>query len=298
MKIALVHELLTMKGGAERVLRILAEIFPDAPIYTLLYDEQKLGDWFPKQRVRTSSIQRWANRWPLGAHRYNDHLYLPFFPRAAEKWDFSDFDLVISSSSAFAHGIITNSTPKHISYVHSPARYLWDRTHDVLQKADLGFSGPMKREYLSRIFHKLRIWDSEAADRPDVLLAASKEVQRRIELYWRRKADVLCPPIDDFWFAQNSGFRIQDSSSSPYFLIVSSLVSYKRIELAIAAANQLGVQLKIAGSGPAEAALKKLAGSTVAFLGYQTDEQLKELYSNATATLFPGEEDFGLVPLE
>jgi len=109
---------------------------------------------------------------------------------------------------------------------------------------------------------------------------------------------VLCPPIDDFWFAQNSGFRIQDSSSSPYFLIVSSLVSYKRIELAIAAANQLGVQLKIAGSGPAEAALKKLAGSTVAFLGYQTDEQLKELYSNATATLFPGEEDFGLVPLE
>jgi hypothetical protein len=127
MKIALVHELLTMRGGAERVLKILADMFPDAPIYTLLYNEKKLGDWFSRERVRRSSIS------PILG--YNHHLYLKKFPSAVEAWDFSEFDLVLSTSSAFVHGIITNSAPKHLCYVHSPARYLWDRTHDVQRDA-------------------------------------------------------------------------------------------------------------------------------------------------------------------
>jgi glycosyltransferase involved in cell wall biosynthesis len=290
MKVALVHELLTIRGGAERVLKVLADMFPEAPIYTFLYDEKKLGDLFPKERVRVSRLQRFAGI------STNHHLYLSRFPAAAEAWDFSEYDLVISSSSAFAHGIITNSAPKHLCYVHSPARYLWDRTHDVLEKARQGPLGLLRFHYLSSIFHRLRTWDSEAADRPDSLIAASREVRRRIELYWRRESDVICPPIAEHWFSHAA--EPTHAPSEPYFLLVSTLAAYKRIEIAIQACNQAGVRLKIAGSGRAEASLKRLAGPTIEFLGHQDDAQLKTLYTNATALLFPGDEDFGLVPLE
>lgn len=291
MKVALVHELLTMKGGAEKVLKILAEMFPEAPIYTLLYDEQKLGDWFPRTRVRTSNVQP---KLMFGRWRLNHHLYLRRFPQAIEGFDFSGFDLVISSSSAFAHGIITNGHPKHLSYIHSPARYLWDRTHDVLDRAARGPLGWFKRRHLEHTFHGLRIWDSEAAERADVLLAASKEVQRRIELYWRRESQVVYPPIDPVWLEHAP----KRSTDQTYFFVASTLVPYKRIELAIEAANQLQVPLKIAGEGPDKARLQKLAGPTVELLGFQSQEQLMSLYAGAKATLFVGDEDFGLVPLE
>ncbi|MDD5751721.1 MAG: glycosyltransferase [Candidatus Peribacteraceae bacterium] len=298
MKVAFVHELLTMRGGAERVLRILADLFPDAPIFTLLYDKQKLGDWFPKERVRISGLQNrfFPTPYPLlpTPYRFNHHLYLRKFPSAVEAWDFSECDLVISSSSAFAHGIITNGKPKHLCYVHSPARYLWDRTHDVLERAGKGILGPLKRWHLERTFHPLRIWDAESADRPDKLIAASKEVQRRIELYWRRESSVIYPPIDDFWFKTSN----QKPITSNFALIVSTLAPYKRIDLAIAACNTLKIPLKIAGEGPDRKRLERMAGPTVEFLGYRTEEQLKDLYANAMATLLPGEEDFGLVPLE
>ncbi len=299
MKVALVHELLTMRGGAERVLRILANMFPEAPIYTLLYDEKKLGDWFPKKRIRTSHLQNslTTHYSLLTTNSINHHLYLRHFPRAVESWDFSEFDLVISLSSAFAHGIITNSAPKHLSYIHSPARYLWDRTHDVVEQASKGILGPLKKWHLQRTFHKLRIWDSEAADRADVLLAASKTVQRRIEQYWRRDSDILYPPIDDHWFQERK--LIKDQMQHPdYFLIVSSLVRYKRIDLAIEACNQLKVHLKVIGEGPDMARLKKIAGPTIEFYGWREKDELADLYANAKATLFPGDEDFGLVPVE
>jgi glycosyltransferase involved in cell wall biosynthesis len=302
MKIALVHELLTMRGGAERVLKILADMFPDAPIYTLLYDEKKLGDWFPKSRIRTSNLQKSLSILNsqfsiINSVRFNHHLYLSQFPRTVEAWDFSDFDLVLSTSSAFVHGIITNSTPKHLCYVHSPARYLWDRTHDVVNEASKGLLGPLKKMYLERTFHKLRVWDSEAADRPDRLLAASKTVQRRIELYWRRDSEIVYPPIDDFWFSPIS--RTSDAASELRgYLIVSSLVRYKRIDLAIKACNELKLHLKIVGEGPDMRRLKSLAGPTVEFYGWRKGDELKDLYTNAIATIFPGDEDFGLVPLE
>ncbi len=295
MRVALVHELLTMKGGAERVLRILAEMFPDAPIYTLLYDEKRLGDWFPRRRVRTAQFPTPYALIPT-PYKYNHHLYLPFFPCAVEQWDFSEYDLIIGSSSAFVHGIITNSAPKHLCFVNSPARYLWDRTHDVLERAGKGLLGPIRRAYLERLFHKLRIWDAESADRPDKLLASSKEVQRRIDLYWRRESDVIYPPLDNTWFTAQT--RNQKPETSNYYLVVSTLVPYKRIDLAIEACNALKVSLKIAGQGPDRRRLRKLAGSSIEFLGYQPEEDLKELYRNAKATLFPGDEDFGLVPLE
>jgi glycosyltransferase involved in cell wall biosynthesis len=288
MKIALVHELLTIKGGAERVLRVLTDMYPDAPIYTLLYDEKKLGDWFPASKVKV------ALRPTRG---FNHHLYLSKFPAAVESWDFSGYDAVISSSSAFAHGIITNGNPKHLCYVHSPARYLWDRTHDVQQQAGKGLLGALKKWHLSRTFHPLRVWDSEAADRPDVLLAASKEVQRRIELYWRRGSSVLYPPIDDMWLQPAS--RPAGAMEHPdYFLVVSTLARYKRIDVTIDACNRLGMHLKIVGQGPDAGRLKRMAGPTVEFYGWREGDELKDLYANAKATLFPGDEDFGLVPLE
>jgi len=299
MKIALVHELLTMRGGAERVLRILSEMFPEAPIYTLLYDEKKLGDWFPKQRVRTSILQNTftTHYLLLTTHSINHHLYLRKFPNAVETWDFSEFDLVISTSSAFVHGIITNSAPKHLCYVHSPARYLWDRTHDVVREASKSPLGFLKKWYLERIFHTLRIWDSEAADRPDKLLAASKAVQRRIELYWRKPSDVIYPPIDDSWFSP-SPIGGGQGWGQPYFLIISSLVKYKRIDLAIEACNNLGAHLKIIGEGPDRARLEKLAGPTIEFYGWREGDEVKDILSQAKATIFPGDEDFGLVPVE
>lgn len=287
MRVALVHELLTIKGGAERVLQILAGMFPDAPIYTLLHDATIAKELLPGRRIESSTLQKFAHL------SVNHHLYLPFFPRAVEAWDFSEFDLVISSSSAFAHGIITNGKPKHLSFIHSPARYLWDRTHDVQQRSGLAAF------YASHIFHTLRMWDCEAAGRADTIVAASSEVQRRIQLYWNRASEVIYPPIDDIWFDES--LQTQNSQTrkrANYFLIVSTLARYKNIDLAIHACNQLQLPLVIAGTGRDEARLKRIAGPTVTFLGHVSTNDLVALYSNAAATIFPGYEDFGLVPVE
>lgn len=309
MKIALVHELLTMRGGAERVLRILAKMYPEAPIYTLLYNEKKLGDWFPKERVRTPKAPTHYSLLPTH-FRCNHHLYLKHFPRMVESMDFSEYDLVISTSSAFAHGIITNGNPKHLSYIHAPARYLWDRTHDVTEKASKGILGPLKKRHLQKTFHPLRTWDTEASARADKIVAASKDVQRRIELYWRKESDVVYPPIDDFWFKTRDQEIKKSRNQDMYFLIVSTLVPYKNIELAIKACNDLKLPLKIVGEGPYKKQLQRITNhpttprlrgagkSQITFLGYQPKQELKELYTNATAVLFPGQEDFGLVPLE
>jgi glycosyltransferase involved in cell wall biosynthesis len=298
MKVALVHELLTMRGGAERVLRILARMFPDAPIYTLLYDEKKLGDWFPRERVHESNLRAtFPYSLLLTPHSFHHHLYLKKFPNAIEAFDFSDFDLVISSSSAFAHGIITNGNPKHLCYVHSPARYLWDRTHDVLEQAGKGLLGIPRKTYLKRIFHTLRQWDAEVAPRPDMLIAASQEVQRRIQLYWDLPSDVIYPPIDDAWFQPRTPIKNQ-MQQHDYFLIVSTLATYKRIDLAIEACYRTGKYLKIVGEGPDRARLEKIASKTVEFYGYREGDELADLFTSAIATIVPGEEDFGLVPLE
>jgi len=286
MKVAIVHELLTRRGGAERVAKVLADMFPEAPIYTLLYNEKKLGDWFPKERVISADLPK--------RFGFNHHLLLRKFPAAVEKWDFSEYDVVISSSSAFVHGIITNGKPKHICYVHSPARYLWDATHEVLSRASKGPLGFLKRKYLEHTFHKLRIWDAEVSPRPDVLIANSKEVQRRIELYWRRDSQVIHPPIDPFWFSNEK----QVTSNKKQFLIVSTLTPYKNIEIAIEACNALELPLKIVGEGPDKKRLQSLAGKTVEFLGYKPNTDVQKLYTEASAVLFPGADDFGMVPVE
>ncbi len=304
MKIALVHELLTMRGGAERMLRVVADMFPDAPIYTLLYDEKKLGEWFPRERVRAARFFPYPL--PLTPYRYNHHLYLRRFPKAIESWPFdgvyaehgrstqgdTEYDLVLSFSSAFAHGIKTRGMTKHLCYVHTPARYLWDQTFDVLERAEQGFLGSFKRRYLERTFHKLRQWDAQTSERPDKLLAASKAVKRRIELYWRRESEVLYPPVD------TEAFPLYEGERGDYYVIASTLVPYKRIELAIEVCNRLKRSLKIMGEGPHRATLEKLAGPTIAFVGYKDHRELVPLFQHARAFLFPGEEDFGIAPVE
>ncbi|MBT4120197.1 MAG: glycosyltransferase [Candidatus Peribacter sp.] len=295
MKIALVHELLTMRGGAERVLLILADMYPDAPIYTLLYNEKKLGEWFPQDRVRTPKAPLPYSLLPSNL-KYNHHLYLKHFPKMVESLDFSEYDLVISTSSAFAHGIITNGHPKHLSYIHAPARYLWDRTHDVTEKASMGLFGSLKKRHLQKTFHPLRTWDAMASGRADKLFAASKDVQRRVELYWRKESDVIYPPIDNFWMQKSFGGAQREVSK--YFLIVSTLVSYKNIDIAIKACNTLKLPLKIVGEGPHKKTLQAIAGPTIEFYGYRERDELGDLYADATAVIFPGKEDFGLVPLE
>ena len=299
MKIALVHELLTMRGGAERVLKILANMFPEAPIYTLLYDESKLGDWFPRERVRTPSSRVPYFPRPL---KYNHHLYLNQFPKMIESFDFSQYDVVLSVSSAFAHGIITNGNPKHVTYINAPARYLWDRTHDVQEQAANRALGKLKKKYLQRTFHKLRTWDSEAAARADHILTASKDVSRRVELYWRRESDVVYPPIDDYWMDIES--TVNSKQSTDYFLIASTLVPYKKIDLAIQACQIANVPLKIIGEGPDRKRLEQLATNnqqpttSIEFLGYTERDTLRDAYAGARALIFPGVEDFGIAPLE
>lgn len=296
MKVALFHELLTMRGGAERVLRVFADMFPDAPIYTFLYDEKKLGEWFPKERVHTSILQPKHSQLSIFNYQFNHHRHLSRFPAAAEALDFSEYDLVLSSSSAFAHGIITNGKPRHVSYVHSPARYLWDRTHDVQERASTGLLGPLKRAYLSRMFHKLRLWDAESAPRADLLLASSHAVQRRIELYWRLPSHVLHPPIDDAWLAQPLSRHANDDNAP--FIVVCTLASYKRVELAVQACTTSSLPLIVVGDGPQRTKLEAMAGNTVQFVGYKNHDELRTLYASARALIIPGEEDFGLVPVE
>ncbi|MCA9370819.1 MAG: glycosyltransferase, partial [Candidatus Peregrinibacteria bacterium] len=251
---------------------------------------------FPRERVRTSTLQP---RFPLSAFRFplNHHIHLSRFPSAVEQWNFNEYDVVISTSSAFTHNIITNGKPKHLSYINAPARYLWDRTFDVQKHARHGLFGPLKQRYLQKTFHKLRAWDAECAGRADKLIAASNDVQRRIELYWRRESDVIYPPIDDFWLKKvESGKR----KAERYFLIVSTLVPYKQIDIAIDACNKINAPLKIVGEGPDRKRLEQRTNhaSQITFLGYQEQESLKELYTNASALLFPGIEDFGIAPLE
>lgn len=295
MKVAIVHELLTVKGGAEKVAKIFADMFPSAQVYTLLYDHRALGDWFPNERVRAARYGFPQNAL-FGRAKFNHHLYLNAFADAVESWDFSDYDLVISSSSAFAHGIITNGKPKHLCYVHSPARYLWDRTHDVATRAGEGLLGPLKKRLFERTAHTLRMWDCEAAYRPDTLIAASHEVKRRIELYWRRESAVVHPPIADEWYAPCSAKGAREHPE--YFLIVSTLARYKRIDIAIQACNTAKTRLIIVGEGPDRERLEKLAGPTIAFYGHRSGDELKDLYADAKAVIFPGLEDFGMVPVE
>jgi len=281
LKVAIVHDFLLRLGGAERVLAALAELYKNAPIYTLLYDEKTTWKEFPHERIRPSGLQK------LPRFIRNNHRYLiGMMPRALEAWDFSEYDLVISSNTALSHGIVTPSHTMHISYIHSPMRFAWDWTHEYLKNESL-----LKRAAGALLLKKLRLWDQYASDRPDHLIANSRNIQRRIHKYYRRDAAVVYPPVDIERFSPAK-------RRENYFVMISNLTPYKRVDLAIYLFNKIGRRLVIIGDGPQRDFLKSIAGPNIEFQGFLSDTESAAILSKAQALIFPGEEDFGIVPVE
>jgi glycosyltransferase involved in cell wall biosynthesis len=276
--VALVHDYLNQRGGAERVFAHIARAWPHAPIYTALFDPRATGDLVDADRVRVSGVDRLP-----GSHRFFRYL-APLYPRAFEAFDLRGYDTIVSSTTSWAKGVIVPPGAIHVCYVNTVSRFAFDYDRYV---------GNMAFELLARPMVKRLIeWDKRAALRPTRLIANSANVAARIERYYGRSADVLHCPVDVDRFSVGAG-------DGRYFLLVSRLLPYKRVDLAIRAAQFAGVRLVIAGTGPAEGKLREQArGTTSTLLGYVDDAELNVLIGAARAVVLPGEEDFGLVPLE
>lgn len=282
MKVAIIHDWLTGMRGGERVLEAICELYPEADIFTLVYKKGQIGGPIEDHRIYESFI----NRFPFAATKYRH--YLPLFPTAIEKFDLRAYDLVISSSHCVAKGVITKPNTVHVSYIHSPMRYVWDLYYDYFSKAQ---TNPISRTIIAIAANYLRTWDVASSARIDLLIANSRFVSRRIKKYWGRDSVVVNPPVDISRFAPIE-------QKGDYYLVVSALVPYKRIDLAVEAFNRNGLPLKIVGSGPELDRLKKMAKSNIQFLGSPSDAEVVQLYAQAKAFIFPGEEDFGITPLE
>lgn len=280
-KVALVHDWLTGMRGGERCLEVFCELFPEADLFTLLYCQGTVSEAIEGRKIHTSFVQHL----PLAKRFYR--YYLPLFPLAVERFHFRGYDLILSSSHCVAKGVIPSPGALHISYTYTPMRYAWDLYDDYFG----GRVGTLRSFILQRLMAHLRRWDLEASRRVDHFVAISHHVAGRIRRHYGREAVVIHPPVDVHRFrpAEEDG---------DYYLVVSAFVPYKRIDLAIQAFNRLKLPLKIVGWGPEEKRWKKLAGPTVEFLGKRSDEELSGLYARCRALIFPGEEDFGIAPLE
>ena len=282
LNIALVHDWLTGMRGGEKVLEVLCELFPDATLFTLLHNKGSVSRTIERHRIRTSFI----DRLPLKSTRYRN--YLPLFPAAIGSMDFSGYDLIISTSHAVAKGATPAPGALHICYCHTPMRYVWELYDEYFGP---GRAGILTRAAMSVIAPRLRTWDIRSSDRVHHFVANSRNVAGRIHQYYRRPADVIYPPVSTDQFAASE-------NDDGYYLVVSALVPYKRVDLAIHAAKELGERLLIVGTGPETQKLKALAGRNVEFLGWKADAELSRLYAGCRALIFPGIEDFGIVPLE
>lgn len=277
MRVAIVHDWLTGMRGGERCLEVFCEIFPQADLYTLLHLQGAVSPGIERMKIRTSFIQH------LPFSRTGYRIYLPLFPMAVERFDLRGYDLILSCSHCVAKGIIPPPNGIHISYLLTPMRYAWDLYGD--------YFGKSKSRMIPLVIHYLRMWDAISSQRVDHFICISNHVKNRVKKYYRREAEVLHPPVETRRFSLSD--RRED-----FFLLVSSLVPYKRVDLAIEAFNRLGYPLRIIGSGPEEKRLKSIANSNIKFLGWQPDKVVAEAYSRCRALIFPGEEDFGIVPLE
>ncbi|MHB9031532.1 MAG: glycosyltransferase [Anaerolineae bacterium] len=281
MRLAIVCSFLNQYGGAERVLEVLHGMYPEAPIYTSVY---RPGVFPPADRqwdVRTTFV----NRLPLA--KYRPQYFLPLFPQAFESLDLRAYDTVLSVTSSFAHGIITTSKTRHVCYCLTPARFLWNYPAYIEREG----VGRLARALLPAYLTRLRQWDQVAADRVDDFVAISRAVQQRIAKIYRRDSLILYPPV------QIEALQ-PPQPPEDYYLIVSRLIGYKRIDLAVDAFNQLGLPLYIVGDGRDKARLQAKAKPNIRFLGYTSDEEKRQLMARCRAFIFPGEEDFGLAPLE
>jgi glycosyltransferase involved in cell wall biosynthesis len=281
MRVALVHDYLNQYGGAERVLEQLHDLFPDAPIYTSMYDPAVMPVSYRTWDIRTSFMQKL----PLVTKRHQ--AYLMLYPLAFESFDLSGYEVVISNSSAFCKGIVTGPQTLHISYCLTPMRWVW-RYRDYVDRERIGRAA---RLGLPPLIHYLRMWDVTSSQRVDRFVGISSAVAGRIRKYYRREADVIFPPVDTRRFVPNG-------RSDDYYLTVARLHPYRRIDLIVDAFSRLGSPVKIVGDGRERARLEARATPNVQFLGRVDDSALVDLVTRCRAYLFPAEEDFGIAPVE
>jgi glycosyltransferase involved in cell wall biosynthesis len=281
MRVALVHDYLNQMGGAEKTLLALAQIFPGAPIYTSMYDPSRVDKAFRALDIRTSFMQG------LPFVKRHHQAFMPLYPFAMESFDLRGYDLVVSGSSAFAKGVLTRPEALHVCYCYTPMRWAWN-FEDYIERERIG---GLTRTALAPFVSWLRLWDYASAARVDAYVADSPVVAARIAKYYRRESVIIPPPVEVTRFAVST--RRDD-----YFLITSRLVPYKRIDLAVRAFTKLGLPLHVVGSGRDAQSLRKLAGPSVRFLGRLSDEQVRDEMAGCRAFIFPGEEDFGITPVE
>jgi len=284
MNIALVHDWLTGMRGGEKVLEVLCDLYPAADILTLLHVPGSVSPRIERHRIRTSLIQR------LPRSRTQYRQYLPLFPFAIEQFNLDRYDLVISSSHCVAKAVVVPPRTHHLCYCHSPMRYAWDQFDAYFGAARVGST--RSRWIYRPMLSRLARWDAATAPRVHRFVANSRHVASRILRYYGRDASVVHPPVDTDFYCPAS------VPPEDHFLIVSALVPYKRIDLAIESCRRAGASLRIVGNGPDRDRLERQAGATVAFLGQVTDEQIRDEYRRARAVILAGEEDFGIVPVE
>ena len=282
MKVALVHDWLTGMRGGEKCLEVFCELFPAAPIYTLFHVKGSVSQTIERHRI----VRSFLNSVPFSRNSYR--YYLPLFPYAIRSFDLRGYDLILSSSHCVAKGVRVPPGTCHISYLHTPMRYVWDQYENYFGHERC--STPL-RMIMSKLRGWFQKWDVQSNDDVHGFIANSHNVAERIKRHYGRESSVVHPPVEWQAFEASEG-------DEGFYLMVTAFAPYKRVDLAIQAANRLKISLKIIGTGQEEDALRRLAGPTVEFLGSKTDEGVRECYGKCTALLFPGEEDFGIVPLE
>jgi glycosyltransferase involved in cell wall biosynthesis len=280
LRVAIVHYWFVGRAGGERVVEVLAELFPQADLFCLVADRSTLAPILQTRKLQTSFLQRIP-----GATKYHRH-FLFLQPLALEQFDLSAYDLVISSESGPAKGVITSSRTCHICYCHSPMRYIWEMYPEYRRGM-----GPVVGTIFSLVAHYMRMWDYASAGRVDYFVANSRFIASRIRKYYGRDSTVIHPPVE-------AATAQPSSRPGEYYLAVGRLVDYKRFDLAVEACTRLGRPLRVIGAGPQYKALRRMAGPTVQFLGKVCDEELRKNLAGCRALLFPGEEDFGIVPVE
>lgn len=281
LRVAIVHYWYLCYAGGERVVSALLDIFPQADLFAVLADERTSARFAP-HRMTTSFLQKIP-----GSHRFHRHL-LPLIPIALEQFDLRNYDLVISSESGPAKGVLTSSQTVHINYCHSPMRYIWDLYQEYTNGKDM--SGLTRKVFMG-VSHYMRIWDVASASRVDYFVANSNNIAARIRKTYRRDAAVIYPPVD-----VASGY-VSDAIDD-YYLFVGRLVDYKRVDLAVEACTRLGRPLRVVGDGPQYKRLRQNAGPSIRFLGELAEIELREQFAHSRALLFPGNDDFGIVPVE
>jgi glycosyltransferase involved in cell wall biosynthesis len=285
LRVALVHDWLTGMRGGEKCLEVLCRAFPDATLYSLIHRRGSLSPAIEGMKIRTSSLQKIP-----GVFRWYRHL-LPVMPLAARGWRVKDVDLVISLSHCVAKAVVPPPGAAHICYCFTPMRYAWQGRDTYLESWS---DRPVRRVLARRLLSRLRRWDRATALRVSHFVAISETVRRRIARCYRRDSRVIQPPVDVEFYTP----AVDAEPRGEAYLVVSALVPYKRIDQAVAACSQSGRRLVVIGEGPERARLESMGGSSVKFLGWQPDEVIREHYRRCRALLFPGEEDFGIVPIE